>query len=109
MAGTALILTRTRTRTRTLALTLTLTLTRYTNVVRRTAACRNSLQPRWDADFHLLIRIEDELELLVEARGRYREMWGDVGRYRGDVGRYRADIGSAPSERSRVTHGTRAD
>ena len=36
--------------------------------MRRTAACRNSLQPRWDADFHLLIRIEDELELLVEAR-----------------------------------------
>ena len=51
-----------------LALTLTLTLTRYTNVVRRTTACRSNLQPRWDEDFHLLIRIEDELELLVEVR-----------------------------------------
>ena len=47
---------------------------RYTNVVRRTAACRSNLQPRWDEDFHLLIRLENELDLLVEVHDAVRHV-----------------------------------
>ena len=39
---------------------------RYTNVVRRTRLCQSTLNPTWDEDFHLLIRLERQIELRIE-------------------------------------------